>query len=52
MNRLPDRSHAAWLLSDNLNLRRPALARLEASEPGGVDATVQKSNSESDLIKL
>jgi hypothetical protein len=51
MNRLPDRSHAACLLSDNLNLRRRTPAGTSSGNLGGVDATDAENNCETDLIK-
>ena len=51
MNRVPDRSHAFWLLHEQISARRRSLSRVKAGKVGGVDATDVESNCETDLIK-
>jgi hypothetical protein len=51
MNRLPDRSHAFWLLHEQISARRRSFSGVTLDNLGGVDATDVESNCETDLIK-
>jgi hypothetical protein len=51
MNRLPDRSHAFWLLHEQISARRRSFSCGTLDNLGGVDATDTEINCETDLIK-